>query len=436
MFSPPLVGGAPTFSHLLPMHQDKNDDDVLIEQFFNDDSFSVFGTPMLPDTTPNEHLPNLTMEHLPPVWSGAESPMAPDASTADDYVPSESEEEEDAPPPKKQTRARRGTRTPEQRAQAVLEKNRRAQKRFRERSKQKAKDMEATLQSLTEQVAKLTTENTSLTTRTAMLEKVVTLRDEQIQQLQQEQKIFAFTNNNTAALCDGAARCMPKELQLMPSGAPATHSPRPYEDVYAEYKSIIADMIPLLAEHDMATDDATRRTSASRLQALAADMGGLCMSEAMRNPGNIAKLMAEDGSAGSAAGRTSQNKGFSWSKLVASLELSPQQVDEIRRLRAVFVAKQEVLVKERQELGESMRAATGGGVEKSGLRKMACDVVRMHQVSEALAANLTQQHTASMDFAGIMLKKTLKPMALARVLTACYPAFPDALRLATEIVTQ
>lgn len=418
----------------------KVEEDTLLDQFFHDDGFAVFENDttslLLPDTMPVIE-PSSTS--TPYYWPTIESPSiaankqaAPEASTVDDYVPSErSEDDEDeveeAPPKKKTSRARRGTRTPEQRAQAVLEKNRRAQKRFRERSKQRAKDMEDTLQSLTDQVAKLTTENSSMATRTAMLEKVVTLRDEQIQQLQQEQKIFAFANTQH---CDGGARCMPKELQLMPSGV-TTRMPRPYEEVYAEFKSIVADMIPLLAEHDMATnDDAARRMAASRLQALAADMGGLCMSEAMRNPGNIAQLMAEDGSATTTP--RSEDGAF-WAKLVASLDLSAQQVDEIRRLRAVFVAKQDVLVKERQELGETMRAATGGNLQGSGLRKMACDVVRMHQVSEALAANLSQQHSASMDFAGIMLKKTLKPMALARVLTACYPAFPDALRLATEI---
>ena len=442
MFSPASFAVDPAFANMLPMTG--KDDDVLIEEFFNDDAFSVFANDapslLLPDVAPGIVPSNPSANFWTGTTESTDNHGAPDASTADDYVPSEpsddeEEEEEDVGPPKKKaTRARRGTRTPEQRAQAVLEKNRRAQKRFRERSKQRAKDMEDTLKSLTDQVAKLTTANSSMATRTAMLEKVVTLRDEQIQQLQQEQKIFAF-NNTTAAqlsLCDGASRCMPKELQLLPSGTNnPSRTPRPYEDVYAEFKSIVADMIPLLAEHDLASDDSARRAAASRLQVLAADMGSLCMSEAMRNPANIARLMAEDGSKNGAGLRNED--GTFWPKLVASLELSSQQVEEIRRLRSVFVAKQEVLIKERGQLGEAMRAATGEDLQGSGLRKLACDVVRMHQVSEALAANLSQQHAASMDFAGIMLKKTLKPMALARVLTACYPAFPDALRLATEI---
>lgn len=227
LFAPSTTMGG-TFPYS-PYSKDA-DEDFLIERFFNDDDMV---TPMFAfeDAQPAVEHPSMQHGNIPlwpqsaqqldevPVEMPAQLPSASSnqivsrahsndhhASTGDEYVPEEDDEDEDDEAPakkkskapataaKKITRARRGTRTPEERAQAVLEKNRRAQKRFRERSKQRAKEVEVTMASLTEQVEKLTVENSTMKSRTTMLEKVVALRDEQIQQMQEEQKVCLRVN--------------------------------------------------------------------------------------------------------------------------------------------------------------------------------------------------------------------------------------------------
>lgn len=64
----------------------------------------------------------------------------------------------------------------------MQEKNRRAQKRFRERQKDKVKTMEDQLSEAYVEVAKLKEENNTLAGRNSILEKVLALRDEQLQQ--------------------------------------------------------------------------------------------------------------------------------------------------------------------------------------------------------------------------------------------------------------
>ncbi len=419
---------------------DVSDEDLLIERFFDDDLMTpdVFGldaSPTFP-ANPASMLPEPQADHLVRTHSNDHQQAS---STGDEYVPDEEDEEEDAPARKKRApapkapskqRARRGTRTPEERAQAVLEKNRRAQKRFRERSKQRAKEVEDTLQSLTEQVEKLTVENSSMSARTAMLEKVVALRDEQIQQMQEEQKVFAFTHGMPAQITSPG--CMPKEMQLLPAGmVPSQPTTRSYDNFFTEYKSLVSAMIPLLAEHDMADDADKKRSVAQRLQTIATDAGCLCMMEAMRNPNNVKRLMAEEGQ--HPTSKRSNQPSF-WVDTVASLELTPQQVTEVQRLRAVFVAKAEALLAERRQLSEELRANSAADTSGNELRAMAGQVVRVHEVSKALTANLAQEHTAAMDFAALLFKKTLRPLALARVLVASFPVFPDALALSTAVV--
>lgn len=143
--------------------------------------------------------------------------------------------------------------------------------------------------------------------------------------------------------------------------------------------------------------------------------------------------MAEEGRMPGVAPKRSNDPAF-WKDMVPELDLTPQHVAEVQRLRAVFVAKAETLLAERRQLSEDLREATVADTSRNELRALAGDVVRMHAASKALTANLAQEHTAAMDFAALLFKKTLKPLALARVLVASYPAFPDALALATAIV--
>lgn len=73
---------------------------------------------------------------------------------------------------------------------SVQEKNRRAQKRFRERQKAKMKDMTEHLEDMSTELSKLRVENNALKNRNNVLEKVLTLRDEHIRVMQDEQHVF------------------------------------------------------------------------------------------------------------------------------------------------------------------------------------------------------------------------------------------------------
>lgn len=77
---------------------------------------------------------------------------------------------------------------------SIQEKNRRAQKRFRERQKAKMKDMTEHLEDLSSELSKLRMENNALKNRNSVLEKVLTLRDEHIRVMQDEQHVFDLGN--------------------------------------------------------------------------------------------------------------------------------------------------------------------------------------------------------------------------------------------------
>ncbi|GIM06892.1 hypothetical protein Vretimale_11149 [Volvox reticuliferus] len=77
---------------------------------------------------------------------------------------------------------------------SVQEKNRSAQRRFRQRQKEKMSYLESRTEVLSVQVEKLTQENESLRNMNTMLEKVLNLREEHISNLQEAAKVFSNLN--------------------------------------------------------------------------------------------------------------------------------------------------------------------------------------------------------------------------------------------------
>ncbi|GFR42820.1 hypothetical protein Agub_g3776, partial [Astrephomene gubernaculifera] len=80
---------------------------------------------------------------------------------------------------------------------SVQEKNRSAQRRFRQRQKEKMAYLETRTEALAAQVEKLSSENESLRNMTSMLEKVLNLREEHISNLQEAAKVFSNLNIRT-----------------------------------------------------------------------------------------------------------------------------------------------------------------------------------------------------------------------------------------------
>lgn len=80
--------------------------------------------------------------------------------------------------------------TAAERQAAMAEKNRRAQKRFRERQKAKVQDIGSQLENMDSQLQNLRLENNHLKSKNGVLEQVLMVKDEHIRSLQDEQKVF------------------------------------------------------------------------------------------------------------------------------------------------------------------------------------------------------------------------------------------------------
>ncbi len=221
-------------------------------------------------------------------------------------------------PPKRG--GRRSTRTPEEKAAATQEKNRRAQKRFRERQRcdgvtvrwvhtthmqhthhppskhnsEKMINMEDSVSLLAEQVKQLSTENNNLNARNSVLEKVLSLREEQIQTYQQHQKVYDFgatTPDMTGKAGKSLACAVPLEVVTHGQDPIKTIQSKSVEEVTAQWKGYVKEMANLLIEYEHA-DEAGRPALHTHICKLIASAGQLCMLTAMFSPVHIKKMLA------------------------------------------------------------------------------------------------------------------------------------------------
>lgn len=159
--------------------------------------------------------------------------------------------------------------------------------------------MEDTVSKLAEQVEQLSTENNNLTARNTVLEKVLSLREEQIQTYQQHQKVYDYGSATPEFV---AAKGTNKTLAC---GVPdeVVHGGgekdpikaiqgKPVEEVTAQWKGYVKDMANLLIEYEHASSDDARQDLHTRICKLIGSAGQLCMLTAMFSPVHIKKMLA------------------------------------------------------------------------------------------------------------------------------------------------
>jgi uncharacterized protein (UPF0335 family) len=295
--------------------------------------------------------------------------------------------------------------------------------------------MEDSVSTLADQVKQLAMENSNLQARNSVLEKVLSLRDEQIQQYQQTSQVYDLSSkvsdyrptNSTKSLACG----VPMEAVMQDDPVKAIQS-KSVEEITAQWKGYVKEMANLLVEYEHAPE-ATKPNLHAQICTLICSAGQLCMMTAMFSPVHIKKMLA---AVASSEERHLQSIGDPvqfWKPLMDQLELTQQQVSEIVKLRAMFVARTNRLLEERRALTEDMRKATTADLNGNELRSATRDVVRLHELTTALHVNLREEHSAGFDLVATMFRKVFPAMGLARVLVHSYPLYPDAFALATCI---
>ena len=365
----------------------------------------------------------------------------------------------------------RGTGTKKSMAErhsAIQEKNRRAQKRFRERQKAKLKDMTEQLDDMGAELSNLRMENNSLKNRNSVLEKVLTMRDEHIRSLQNDQDIFeviaarercdraktvrnpdgklmlecreASDQQASAALGHVSATdslvlkgrgkidyltCRPEEIRSMSS-----------EDIITRWKAMVHELGELLVKIDDTCNVSTQEVKKEAIKRLhdVLDMGGrMCMHTAVLHPTNLQKLIAatfDDGR----SGISPENKAR-WASLTAELELTEEQKGQMIALRQMFVHRMGKVLEQRRKILSELRSLSVPQ-RLVALKHVMSETLKVNNSTMALKANLQEEHLCGLEFIGTVLKTILTPIQKARAIVQSYPFYPDVFQIASVVAEE
>lgn len=366
-------------------------------------------------------------------------------------------------------RTRVSTRTPEERMQATREKNRRAQKNFRDRQKGKATALEQRVAELQQQTAALEEENKKLEAANAMRFKVAGLRGEQLERLQREYQVFGelcsdlvVHEGTLGVTCGGPCDASPELLQQLQRLAIAD-GVHDYDMVSAKFRQGMQRKATLLAEllGGEATQLGVNKSSAltvaevqqqqlattachrTRLQQAVSkevqEVARLCGLAATFAPGNFVRLFAKHPSA---SGGDAAEVRF-WEEHLPGLQLSEAQEVELVAATSKHIEQQQALLEQRLALAAQLREAlvasapdslayTGEGAHPNGReRELAASMARCHELVGAMHAQLRKSHVTWLDFSTLVYAHLLAPWQALRIGNG--PEWPDLTALGTAV---
>lgn len=330
----------------------------------------------------------------------------------------------------------------DKRSTSIQEKNRRAQKRFRERQKAKMKDMTSQLDEIDEELNRLKEENATLLNRNEILEKVLSLRDDHIRMLQDEQQLFDLGKqyHTAAALLQDTsderkADAMEETqqdagpLQIVPPSAVKTMSG---SELLSYWKKLVRELGNLLVLYDsIPSSKRAEREEVLKKICVALDKGGqLCMHSAILHPTNMQYLVASTLDGGR-SGISAEDKSF-WASVTESLMLQEDQEAHILALRDIFAARIKRIMESRHRILSQLRSVAVPE-RLIALQSVICETLKVNEGTQLLKANLQEEHLCSVEFIGTVFKTILSPLQKARAIVQSYPFYPDVYQIATAV---
>ncbi|KAI8468794.1 MAG: hypothetical protein J3K34DRAFT_470571 [Monoraphidium minutum] len=283
----------------------------------------------------------------------------------------------------------------ERRHLALQEKNRRAQRRFRERQKAKIAELHRQIEELTTKVGSLQTENAALHSRTSILEKVLDMRNEQIQVMQESKEISAQHDDTDDAPPLTLSAVVGQDVQLNSDQLKAL-SP---EQIYKLYQTYIKEL------------------SARLVEVLTKEVSYLLMRLSVVRPIETRKFIAVSRQ----YLKTESEAIDMWKNVVNSINLSDKQKQDVV----------EPIVEERKKLNIQIQAHLP---QESFHTRNAITYIKTHEAVAKLRENLKAEHNVTIEFCAAVFKGVLNHFQMASLLVQAYPAVPDALAVASAVI--
>lgn len=331
--------------------------------------------------------------------------------------------------------------TPDKKAKRTLalqEKNRRAQRRFRERQKARTSELETKVAELQQRIQNLTVENANLESRNNILEKLVAMRDDKINRMRCTQQSKGSADQGFAADFEELLT-----LTVKGEGAELVLSSEDLKKMsHEELAALWNEYVIKLGHYLMQAGPNNTGPAAAQVEALADEVCKLVMRVSLLNP-CTAKLLGVTEVAKPGEPHVKRvpqsnlapgiNNYEMWPGIIRCMDLTKQQKSEMRQLRRLYMHKMTKIMEQRREISAVLMASIPAGGEG---REIALEYLRAHDQIDKLKANLRDEHTLVLDFVATLLAHILSKHQVAKAIVNAYPWSPDCLSICTWVAAE
>lgn len=261
---------------------------------------------------------------------------------------------------------------------------------------------------------RLAEDNKALNNRKSILEKVLTLKEEQIQVLQDGVNVFHSQDGlHSDKAADDSADLKGPDGKIM-SG----------EELVKHWKSYVKALASLLVKVD---SGAVEQGLLTEVEKLMTDALSLCRRVAMVNP-LAAKVLV---SAQYDLDKDPEPvKESHWFEVVKSLSLTQQQREEIQNLSRQFRARMELTVEARKDINAALADSLPDLYSSRG---QAARSLKAHGALAKLQEATRSEHRFHFEYMVTVLDQTLSKVQMAQASVQSYPFFPDPLIMASVL---
>ena len=319
------------------------------------------------------------------------------------------------------------------------EKNRSAQKRFRDRQKARIEQRNQQLKFASEELTQLEAENTALIKRYNILEKILCLKDEQICSLLNDQpaaKLDTQYQENTRSLQEPLYTSIIEDIEDV-NNAGKLIDPEVLKSIsgtslLAYWKKLVGKLGVLLLRWDeiMSDKPQEKQNTTAKISSVLCQVEQVWSQTALLNPTSF-QLLIQTRLDGGGSGTSVDDKTF-WTSVVTSMQLNHKQECQIVALKDIFTGRMKKILAARQSILGKMQLLPAMDRPDVALSVIS-ETRRIDQAIRELYSNLQDEHVCTVVFLGSIFKTVLSPLQKARCIVQSYPFHPDMLQIASII---
>eukprot|EP00210_Caulerpa_lentillifera_P006627 g6332.t1 len=315
-------------------------------------------------------------------------------------------------------------------------KNRKAQKKFREKQKAKMHNLEEEVEMLRNRVQNLSLHNKELENSNALLQKVVKMRDNQMNTLKHRNEWLLTQHESRGkskkAITNGTHR-NPVGDELAFANFPTQkdiESGRGDENMKQIWKNCVDRFSALLIDNDLHPNDSS---ILDKLHRVVLELGACCMKYASIYPLRMCPLLSNPHLSPQFHHGKEEAMKF-WRTVLRSLNLTIQQEQQILSLRNRFFQQLDCVWKERTHLNEQIKVAVEARDSVLKSNSMSCKLGKdIREAIEGFQLTISTDVQHHNDFIASIFQFVMEDVQIARVFVQSYPNYPDLLILANLV---